>query len=67
MKKTVLNILALASVLTTISFLVDSDPKEPSTIMRFVEYILMLTIFFIITSGGYFGIKAVHKRLQIIK
>ena len=66
MKKTVLNILAIASVITTASYLLDSDTKEPSTIMRFVEYILMLTIFFTLISGIYFGSKAITKRLQLI-
>ncbi len=46
MKKTVLNLLAIASVLTTISFLLDRDVVEISTTMRFVEYIFMLAIFF---------------------
>lgn len=67
MKKSVINILALASVLTTASYLLDSDPKEPSTLMRFAEYIFMLTIVFTILSGFYFGIKSVTKRLQILK
>lgn len=67
MKKTVLNILALASVLTTAGFLLDRDVVEISTAMRFVEYILMLTIFFTLISGIYFGGKTISKRLQLIK
>lgn len=67
MKRNLLNILAIASVLTTIGFLLDDDVVEISTTMRFVEYLFMLTVFFIITSGFYFGIKALKKRLQIIK
>lgn len=67
MKKSVINILALASVITTAGFLLDSDPTEPSTLMRFVEYIFMLTVIFTILSGFYFGIKSVTKRLQIVK
>lgn len=67
MKKTVLNILALASVLTTAGFLLDGDLREPSMIMRFVEYILMLTIFFTLISAIYFGGKIISKRLQLIK
>ena len=65
MKKTVLNLLAVASVLTTASFLLDGDLREPSMIMRFVEYILMLAIFFTITSGFYFGIKAIVNRIKV--
>lgn len=67
MKKQLLNILAVASIITTASYLLDSDPKEPSMVMRFVEYIFMLTIFFIISSGFYFGMKSITKRLQIVK
>ena len=67
MKKQLLNILAVASIITTASYLLDSDPIEPNVLMRFVEYIFMLTIFFIISSGLYFGMKAITKRLQIIK
>ena len=67
MKKTVLNLLAVASVLTTASFLLDGDLREPSMIMRFVEYILMLTIFFTLISAIYFGGKTISKRLQLIK
>lgn len=67
MKKTFLNILAIASVLTTASFLLDRDVVEISTAMRFVEYILMLAVFFTLISGIYFGVKAITKRLQLIK
>ena len=67
MKKTVLNLLAVASVLTTTSFLLDDDLREPSMIMRFVEYILMLAIFFTITSGFYFGIKAIVNRIKVAR
>ena len=67
MKKTVLNLLAVASVLTTASFLLDGDLREPSMIMRFVEYILMLAIFFTITSGFYFGIKAIVNRIKVAR
>jgi len=67
MKKSIINILALASVLTTIGFLLDSDPTEPNVLMRFTEYVAMLTIIFTILSGFYFGIKSVTKRLQIVK
>lgn len=67
MKKTVLNILALASLLTTVGFLLDGDTKEPNVLMRFVEYILMLTIFFTLISAIYFGAKALVNRLHLIK
>lgn len=67
MKKSVINILALASVITTVGFLLDSDPIQPNVLMRFVEYVAMLTIVFTLLSGFYFGIKAIIKRIQIIK
>lgn len=67
MKKTVLNLLGVASVITTVSFLLDGDAKEPNVLMRFVEYILMLAIFFTITSGFYFGIKAIVNRIKVAR
>jgi len=53
MKKSVINILALASVITTAGFLLDGDAKEPNVLMRFTEYVAMLTIIFTILSGFY--------------
>lgn len=67
MKKSVINILALASVITTVGFLLDSDPIQPNVLMRFVEYVAMLTIVFALLFGFYSGIKAIIKRIQIIK
>lgn len=67
MKKSVINILALASVITTVGFLLDSDPIQPNVLMRFVEYVAMLTIVFTLLFGFYSGIKAIIKRIQIIK
>ncbi len=67
MKKSVINILALASVITTVGFLSDSDPIQPNVLMRFVEYVAMLTIVFALLFGFYSGIKAIIKRIQIIK
>lgn len=67
MKKSIINILALASVITTAGFLIDGDAKDPSVLTRITEYVAMLTIVFTILSGFYFGIKSVTKRLQIVK
>ena len=50
MKRTFLNILALASVITTTGLLLDSDPIEPNVLMRFVEYLAILTIILEIIS-----------------
>lgn len=67
MKKSIINILALASVITIAGFLIDGDDKDPSVLTRITEYVAMLTIVFTILSGFYFGIKSVTKRLQIVK
>lgn len=67
MKKSIINILALASVITTAGFLLDGDAKDPSVLTRITEYVAMLTIVFTILSGFYFGIKSVTKKLQIVK
>lgn len=57
MKKVILNILVIASVITTILFLLDGDAKEPNVLMRITEYVAMLSIVFMVISGCYFGIK----------
>lgn len=67
MKKSIINILALASVITTAGFLLDGDAKDPSVLTRITEYVAMLTIIFTILSGLYFGIKSITKKLQIVK
>ena len=67
MKKSIINILALASAITTTGFLLDGDVKDPSVLTRITEYVAMLTIIFTILSGFYFGIKSITKKLQIVK
>ena len=67
MKKALLNILAIASVITTTGLLLDGDAKEPNVLMRFVEYIAMFSIIFILLSGSYFGIKWLKKQFQLVK
>ena len=49
MSKRNLNILVIAIGITIFGFLMDSDVKEPSTIMRFVEFFAMIGIIFIIS------------------
>ena len=56
MKKTLLNILTVATVITTIGFIMDGDAKEPSMLMRFVEFFMMVGIVFTLLSVVYFGI-----------
>lgn len=43
-----LNILKLSFLITIFGFLMDSDVKEPSVIMRFVEFFAMIGVIFII-------------------
>ena len=56
MKKTLLNILTVATVITTIGFIMDGDAKEPSMLMRFVEFFMMVGMVFTLLSIVYFGI-----------
>ena len=63
MKKVILNILVIASVITTMLFLLDGDAKEPNVLMRITEYVAMLSIVFTVISGCYFGIKKLTKRI----
>lgn len=55
MKKTFLNILAVSSIITTIGFIMDGDPKVPSMLLRFTEFFLMLATITLIISAIYFG------------
>lgn len=54
MKKALLNILAVSSILTTIGFIIDADPKVPSMVLRFTEFFLMLGMVFLFMSFFYF-------------
>ena len=56
MKKILLNILTVATVITTIGFIMDGEAKEPSMLMRFVEFFMMVGIVFTLLSMVYFGI-----------
>jgi len=53
MKKTNLNILKLATLLTMVLFLMDGDIREPIMLMRFVEFFMMTGILFTIISIFY--------------
>jgi hypothetical protein len=64
MKKKILNILILASIITTIGFLMDSDAKEPSMLMRFVEFFGMIGILFVLISVIYFSLNFTLKSLR---
>ena len=56
MKKILLNILTVATVITTIGFIMDGDVKEPNMLMRFVEFFMMVGVVFTLISSVYFGI-----------
>ena len=61
MKKTLLNILTVATVITMIGFIMDNDAKEPSMLMRFVEFFMMVGIVFTLLSIVYFGFRFARK------
>ena len=55
MKKKIFNILTISSIITTIGFIMDGDPKVPGVLLRFREFFLMLGIVFLLLSAFYFG------------
>jgi hypothetical protein len=56
MKRIFSTILKIAFIVTTVGLIMDSDAKEPSMLMRFVEFILMFGIVSLLTSIIYFGV-----------
>lgn len=54
MKKNLLKIFVVASIITIIGLIMDGDPKEPSMAMRFIEFFAMLATTFILISIIYF-------------
>jgi len=64
MKKTLLNILTASAIITTIGYIMDGDAKEPSMMMRFVEFILMIGIVFLLISVVNFTFKFVRINFQ---
>ncbi len=64
MKRKLLNIFALSSTLTTIGFLMDGDAKEPSMLLRFMEFFGMVGITFLVASTFYFGSGLVYKAIR---
>ncbi len=54
MKRKMMHLLMLASVLTTLGFLADGDVKEPNMLIRFMEYAFMMGIVFVCISFLYF-------------
>ena len=64
MRKILLNILTVSSILTTIGFIMDGDPKVPSVMLRFTEFFLMLGMIFLLLSVVYFGGLFVKRSFQ---
>jgi hypothetical protein len=67
MKTKIKNIAILSSVLTTIGFLMDGDVKEPSMLMRFIEFFGMFTILFILLASIYFFGQYLFKKMKADK
>ena len=63
MKKKLLNILTVASIITTIGFIMDGDAKEPSVLLRFFEFFMMIGVVFTLISIIYFSYSFVRKIL----
>lgn len=64
MKRKLLNILAISSIITTVGFIMDGDPREPSMLMRFMEFFGMIGIVFLLTSLIYFSTVSVLKKMR---
>jgi hypothetical protein len=64
MKRKILNILTVSSIITTISLVMDGDPVEPSMLMRFVEFFLMSGIIFLLVSFVYFTTTFIFKNIK---
>ncbi len=64
MRKTLLNIFTVSSILSTIGFIMDGDPKVPGVLLRFAEFFLMLGIISLLLSAVYFGGLFVKRSFQ---
>lgn len=64
MKKKILNIITISSIITTIGLIMDGDPKVPSVLLRFTEFFLLLGIVFLFLSVLYFGSLFVKRSFQ---
>ena len=64
MRKILLNILTVSSILTTIGLIMDGDPKVPSVMLRSTEFFLMLGIISLLLSAVYFGGLFVKRSFQ---
>ena len=64
MKRKLLNILTVSSIITTLGVVADGDPTEPSILMRFVEFFAMIGIIFSLISIIYFTSTFIRKNIQ---
>lgn len=67
MNKKHLNILILSIGVTIFGLLMDDDNKEPSTIMRFVEFFMMTAIVFTFFTAFYYVINFTKKKMMFSK
>lgn len=67
MRKRLLNMLILSICVTIFGFLLDDDTKEPSTIMRFVEFFAMTAIIFTFITIIHYTFNFVKKRFLLSK
>lgn len=64
MKNKYFNILSVATFVTVIGYLMDGDPKEPSMLMRFIEFFMMTGILFVLFSIFYHSFVFVKNKLS---
>ena len=64
MKRKLLNILTVSSIITTLGVVADGDPTEPSILMRFVEFFAMIGIIFSLISIIYFTSTFIRKNIR---
>lgn len=64
MKKALIRILAIASVVTSIGYIMDGDPKEPIMAMRLVEFFAMIGILFVFFSIVYYASTFAFKKIN---
>ena len=67
MNKKLLNVLLLSIGVTIFGLLMDDDSKEPSTIMRFVEFFAMTAIVFTVFTAFYYVINFAKKKVVFSK
>ncbi len=67
MNKKLLNILFLSIGVAFFGLLMDDDNKEPSTIMRFVEFFAMTAIIFTVFTTFYYVIHFTKKKVIFSK